>query len=115
MAFFLSLEAAAFAISTRGGSDAFSEQSAAIYSLKRFDTYEAWGWALDSSTTDQSHVGDPVRNDDFLLLQTAADYFSPFTIMADKITRIAIVDSNRCKPKRCAQECKKVREASPSS
>ena len=28
--------------------------------------------------------------------------------MADKITRIAIVDSNRCKPKRCAQECKKV-------
>ena len=29
--------------------------------------------------------------------------------MADKITRIAIVDSNRCKPKRCAQECKKVR------
>jgi ATP-binding cassette subfamily E protein 1 len=26
-----------------------------------------------------------------------------------KITRIAIVDSNRCKPKRCAQECKKVR------
>jgi hypothetical protein len=31
------------------------------------------------------------------------------TIMADKITRIAIVDDNRCKPKRCAQECKKVR------
>ena len=29
--------------------------------------------------------------------------------MADKITRVAIVDSNRCKPKRCAQECKKVR------
>lgn len=29
--------------------------------------------------------------------------------MADKITRIAIVDANRCKPKRCAQECKKVR------
>jgi len=29
--------------------------------------------------------------------------------MADKITRIAIVDENRCKPKRCAQECKKVR------
>jgi len=28
--------------------------------------------------------------------------------MSDKITRIAIVDSNRCKPKRCAQECKKV-------
>jgi ATP-binding cassette subfamily E protein 1 len=27
--------------------------------------------------------------------------------MADKITRIAIVDANRCKPKRCAQECKK--------
>ncbi|KAF7309968.1 RNAse L inhibitor-type ATP-binding cassette protein [Mycena indigotica] len=27
--------------------------------------------------------------------------------MADKITRIAIVDSNKCKPKRCAQECKK--------
>ncbi|KAF7324729.1 RNAse L inhibitor-type ATP-binding cassette protein [Mycena kentingensis (nom. inval.)] len=27
--------------------------------------------------------------------------------MSDKITRIAIVDSNRCKPKRCAQECKK--------
>ncbi|KAF7370459.1 Rnase l inhibitor-type atp binding cassette protein [Mycena sanguinolenta] len=27
--------------------------------------------------------------------------------MADKITRIAIVDSNRWKPKRCAQECKK--------
>ncbi|KAH9031620.1 RNAse L inhibitor-type ATP binding cassette protein [Lactarius pseudohatsudake] len=27
--------------------------------------------------------------------------------MADKITRIAIVDDNRCKPKRCAQECKK--------
>lgn len=27
--------------------------------------------------------------------------------MVDKITRIAIVDSNRCKPKRCAQECKK--------
>ncbi|KAG8926456.1 Fe-S cluster-binding ribosome biosynthesis protein [Tulasnella sp. 419] len=26
---------------------------------------------------------------------------------ADKITRIAIVDSNKCKPKRCAQECKK--------
>jgi len=33
------------------------------------------------------------------------------TIMADKITRIAIVDDNRCKPKRCAQECKKVRVA----
>ena len=31
--------------------------------------------------------------------------------MADKITRIAIVDANRCKPKRCAQECKKVRAA----
>lgn len=31
-------------------------------------------------------------------------------VMADKITRIAIVDANRCKPKRCAQECKKVRE-----
>lgn len=30
-------------------------------------------------------------------------------VMADKITRIAIVDSNKCKPKRCAQECKKVR------
>ena len=29
--------------------------------------------------------------------------------MSDKITRIAIVDANRCKPKRCAQECKKVR------
>ena len=29
-------------------------------------------------------------------------------LMADKITRIAIVDANRCKPKRCAQECKKV-------
>jgi len=28
--------------------------------------------------------------------------------MSDKITRIAIVDANRCKPKRCAQECKKV-------
>ncbi|KAL5523150.1 RLI1 [Sanghuangporus sanghuang] len=27
--------------------------------------------------------------------------------MADKITRIAIVDANRCKPKRCALECKK--------
>ncbi|KAI0915941.1 ABC transporter E member 2 [Taiwanofungus camphoratus] len=27
--------------------------------------------------------------------------------MSDKITRVAIVDSNRCKPKRCAQECKK--------
>lgn len=26
---------------------------------------------------------------------------------ADKITRIAIVDSNKCKPKRCAQECRK--------
>jgi hypothetical protein len=38
-----------------------------------------------------------------------------FSIMADKITRIAIVDDNRCKPKRCAQECKKVRLASPSS
>ena len=31
--------------------------------------------------------------------------------MTDKITRIAIVDSNRCKPKRCAQECKKVRHS----
>jgi hypothetical protein len=31
-------------------------------------------------------------------------------VMADKITRIAIVDANRCKPKRCAQECKKVRQ-----
>lgn len=33
----------------------------------------------------------------------------PFRLsrMADKITRIAIVDANRCKPKRCAQECKK--------
>lgn len=30
--------------------------------------------------------------------------------MADKITRIAIVDTNKCKPKRCAQECKKVRQ-----
>lgn len=30
--------------------------------------------------------------------------------MSDKITRIAIVDANRCKPKRCAQECKKVKE-----
>jgi translation initiation factor RLI1 len=35
--------------------------------------------------------------------------------MADKITRIAIVDDNRCKPKRCAQECKKVRAALPPS
>jgi len=35
--------------------------------------------------------------------------------MADKITRIAIVDDNRCKPKRCAQECKKVRVAFPPS
>ncbi|KAG8955173.1 Fe-S cluster-binding ribosome biosynthesis protein [Tulasnella sp. 424] len=26
---------------------------------------------------------------------------------ADKVTRIAIVDANKCKPKRCAQECKK--------
>jgi hypothetical protein len=33
---------------------------------------------------------------------------SQSTTMADKITRIAIVDSNKCKPKRCAQECKKV-------
>jgi hypothetical protein len=32
-----------------------------------------------------------------------------YVSMADKITRIAIVDANRCKPKRCAQECKKVR------
>ena len=35
--------------------------------------------------------------------------------MADKITRIAIVDSNRCKPKRCAQECKKVCHLLPAS
>ncbi|KAG9124796.1 Fe-S cluster-binding ribosome biosynthesis protein [Ceratobasidium sp. 392] len=26
---------------------------------------------------------------------------------SDKITRIAIIDSNKCRPKRCAQECKK--------
>ena len=38
---------------------------------------------------------------------------SPVIIMADKITRIAIVDDNRCKPKRCAQECKKVRVPAP--
>jgi hypothetical protein len=36
-----------------------------------------------------------------LFTQTVCD-------MSDKITRIAIVDANRCKPKRCAQECKKV-------
>ena len=26
---------------------------------------------------------------------------------ADKLTRIAIVNSDKCKPKRCRQECKK--------
>jgi hypothetical protein len=40
---------------------------------------------------------------------TPSIVFLLFSIMADKITRIAIVDDNRCKPKRCAQECKKVR------
>lgn len=25
----------------------------------------------------------------------------------DKLTRIAIVNADRCKPKRCAQECKR--------
>lgn len=27
--------------------------------------------------------------------------------MADKLTRIAIVSADRCKPKKCRQECKK--------
>lgn len=27
--------------------------------------------------------------------------------MADRLTRIAIVSSDRCKPKKCRQECKK--------
>ena len=27
--------------------------------------------------------------------------------MSDKLTRIAIVTSDRCKPKKCRQECKK--------
>src|SRR5258707_15163179 len=30
------------------------------------------------------------------------------TAMADSNTRIAIIDANKCRPKRCAQECKKV-------
>lgn len=28
--------------------------------------------------------------------------------MSDQNTRIAIIDANKCRPKRCAQECKKV-------
>ena len=28
--------------------------------------------------------------------------------MAESNTRIAIIDANKCRPKRCAQECKKV-------
>lgn len=27
--------------------------------------------------------------------------------MADRLTRIAIVSNDRCKPKKCRQECKK--------
>jgi ATP-binding cassette subfamily E protein 1 len=27
--------------------------------------------------------------------------------MSDKLTRIAIVSSDKCKPKKCKQECKK--------
>jgi len=27
--------------------------------------------------------------------------------MADKLTRIAIVSTDKCKPKKCRQECKK--------
>lgn len=27
--------------------------------------------------------------------------------MAEKLTRIAIVNNDRCKPKKCRQECKK--------
>ena len=27
--------------------------------------------------------------------------------MSDKLTRIAIVNNDRCKPKKCRQECKK--------
>jgi hypothetical protein len=63
--------------------------------------------------TDQSHVlisdslthnfGEQCKNDSLT-----------HSTMADKITRIAIVDDNRCKPKRCAQECKKVRGRPPS-
>ena len=34
--------------------------------------------------------------------------------MSDQNTRIAIIDANKCRPKRCAQECKKV-SASPCS
>lgn len=32
---------------------------------------------------------------------------SKFFIMADKLTRIAIVNHDKCKPKKCRQECKK--------
>ena len=39
--------------------------------------------------------------------------------MADKLTRIAIVNHDKCKPKKCRQECKKscpvVRMGKPSA
>lgn len=44
----------------------------------------------------------------FLLVPQYPAQYKAATMSSDKITRIAIVDSNRCKPKRCAQECKKV-------
>ena len=34
-------------------------------------------------------------------------YVDIFWEMADRLTRIAIVSSDRCKPKKCRQECKK--------
>lgn len=35
------------------------------------------------------------------------DYYVDNTTMADRLTRIAIVNSDKCKPKKCRQECKK--------
>jgi len=32
---------------------------------------------------------------------------SPAVTMADKLIRIAIVSSDKCKPKKCKQECKR--------
>lgn len=34
-------------------------------------------------------------------------FFEHFLAMSDKLTRIALVSSDKCKPKKCRQECKK--------
>lgn len=52
---------------------------------------------------------------DWIILSFQLTFYSDFVIllffhlnqMSDKLTRIAIVEPDRCKPKKCRQECKK--------